>query len=210
MTTEQFPYESVRQALDELVEGLRREDFTDSDFVIAMERFRMRFREALRPRREGDWDELVLLLMCAIPLANNPNLSSDYPAAVATVRDWLVGERGPRPQEDDVLLAAIDRVYDALTTVPLAEYRHFPQDPPRAFRAAAVDVLREITRLRFAADGGDLERLDAMGVDDPNSILASADLSDMIAGFGADGDSVRYSTLRAIEAWIQASSAGPR
>ncbi|MDQ5821082.1 MAG: hypothetical protein M3540_06560 [Actinomycetota bacterium] len=104
----------------------------------------------------------------------------------------------------DELLAAIDRV----GAVPIDPAK-FPHDPPLEFREAAVELLNQIARLRFKADGGDLTELDEIGVEDTSFAIDLEDLREFVAGFHADGDHPRYAACAAVFDWAVAAGSRP-
>lgn len=80
----------------------------------------------------------------------------------------------------------------------------FPAEVLPEFRAAALELARQIAQLRFRLDGGDLEALDAVQdeVADEGVYLGPEDVREMIAGFHADGDQARYSACCAVFDWL--------
>jgi hypothetical protein len=100
---------------------------------------------------------------------------------------------------DDELSAAIDRV--AAVRFDEAEAARFPKDPPIEFRAAAVELLNAIARLRFQRDGGNLDDLDEIDVEDTAFVVDLEDLKEFIAGFHAEGDHPRYAACAAVFDW---------
>ena len=67
----------------------------DRGFEAAAEQFLDTFH-ATRPPSLAEYDILALLLGLETQLAQDRELSADYPAAVATVRQWIAHQRGQR------------------------------------------------------------------------------------------------------------------
>jgi hypothetical protein len=100
---------------------------------------------------------------------------------------------------NDELTTAIERV----ASTP-ADPATFPAVVSDEFREAAVELLDQVARLRFQADGGDLAELDDLDVDDPRIAVDLEDLRDLIAGFHADGDQRGYAACAAVFDWLVA------
>ena len=106
--------------------------------------------------------------------------------------------------EHDEFLAAVDRV----AAIPV-DPATFPRDVLPEFRVAAAGLIRQVARIRFAFDGGDLEEFDALDVEDTSTVIDLEDLREIIAGFHAEGDQPRFSACAAVFDWVIAEGYRP-
>ena len=102
-------------------------------------------------------------------------------------------------QPHDELQQAIDCVAEVRVNPAT-----FPRKAPLAFRRAAVELLNQIARLRFRMDGGDLEELDELGVEDETFTVDLHDLREFVVAFHKEGDQPRYAACAAVLDWALA------
>jgi hypothetical protein len=102
----------------------------------------------------------------------------------------------------DELQAAIDKVADVKINPAT-----FPQEAPLQFRHAAVNLLNEIMRLRYRADGGNLDDLDELDVEDETFMVDLEDLREFIATFHAERNQRSYAACAAVHDWVTAPCA---
>ncbi len=114
-------------------------------------------------------------------------------------------QRDPEPGSSlrhvdaELLENALDRAWRVMEVTPLDRW---PHEPTPEFRRAAVDVVREIARIRFAADGGDPEELDALAVEDTSLVVDPDDVWSFVEGFHDDGDQRREAACWAVHDWL--------